>query len=104
MYDLGLFLVGLPLAFLATKRLSTTINGLVGDEITTLSVMAYAYVFFSAIWLYRLLFSYMRWVLPVNEITVNARRRAPHRFILTTVLLALLGEVIHSIVVISTTP
>lgn len=100
-YDLGLTLFGMPLAFLATKRLEPLITDLLGPDISTLSVMAYVYVFFLTIWLYRLLFSYMRWVVPLNEIAVNARRRAPHRWLLTALFLAVIGEAVHSAFVIA---
>jgi hypothetical protein len=98
-YDFCLFLCGLPLAFLAVKRLSPAIENIAGKDISTLSVMLNVYVGFGSLWLFRLLFAYSKWVLPVMEITHNERSRKGHRIFLMLIVGALVAEVIHSLLV-----
>lgn len=103
-YDLGLFLLVLPLAFLTSKRVAPMIENFAGTGTTTLSVMLHVYVFAALLWTYRLIFSYARWAFPVMEITSPRASKTVHKWLLGVVVAALIAETIHTLFVVFGAP
>lgn len=99
-YDLGVFVVALPVAFLTAKRLSPTISDFAGMGTTTLSVMLYVYLLAALVWTYRVIFSYARWAFPVMEITSEQNKRAIHKWLLGAFIAALIAEAVHGFLVV----
>jgi hypothetical protein len=97
-YDFGLWLIGVPLAFFITYKLSSKINALFADVHEVVLIAAYFYIFFVAMIAYRLLFGYTKWAFPKVELkdakNVAKRHRAFWWVIISSLALALLKEAI----------
>jgi len=94
-YDLLLIFVGVPIAIWADFRLVGLIDS---RRVAPFIISAlYVYVFFVIIVLFRLLFSYSRWVFPKVELDTELASPARHRGIWGAVVLALLGSLIYDI-------
>ncbi|MGO8952985.1 MAG: hypothetical protein ACLP1W_08665 [Rhodomicrobium sp.] len=97
-YDILLALVGLPMAVLASLRVATNFK-----EIDNLSLiprsLIYVYVFYVTLIIFRLIFSYARWVLPKVEMSSEVQSsQVAHRFILGAIILAVIGEFVFEII------
>ena len=96
-YDVLLFLVGLPFAVWTCARVET-----IAPRIDSLGMLprslVYCYAFFISLVIFRILFSYARWVFPKVELE-NGERRSPfrHRAGLATMLLAILGPGLYDL-------
>jgi len=97
-YDILLALIGLPLAVLASLRVATNFK-----QIETLSLiprsLIYVYVFYITLILFRLIFSYARWVLPKVEVSSDIQTsQILHRFVLATLILGVIGSIAYDII------
>lgn len=81
-YDLFLFLIGIPFALYVCWRLAPLIDRVFAGINTVVIGGAYIYVGFCAIWLYRLAFSYARWAWPKIELAEQSMPSKRHRVIL----------------------
>jgi hypothetical protein len=84
-YDLFLFLVGIPFALYACWRVAPLIDTVFAGINAVVIGGAYIYVGFCAIWLYRLAFSYARWAWPKIELVEQSMPSKRHRLILIAV-------------------
>ena len=96
-YDVLLLLVGLPCAIWFSARIGAHINNYVSVPI--LSAIVYGYLFLSAVYLFRLVFDYSRWVFPLVELKGRLRDiTAQQRGALWLVLLGVLGAAIWDVI------
>ncbi len=78
-YDAGMWLIGIPAAFLGTASLMPKISGFFRDLLPTIEYAAYVYVFFAVLVIYRFLFSYTKWAWPTVELTSTRNVTTKHR-------------------------
>ena len=77
-YDVGQLLIGVPLGFYVCLKLSGLVNR-VSNIPPFLGAALYVYLFFIALWAYRVLFGYTRWAFPSVELTDNRDSAQVHR-------------------------
>lgn len=81
-YDFLLWFIGFPLAFWTCFRLSSLIESLDSSFNNFIISAVYFYSFIAALFLFRILFHYLRWVCPLVEYKVNSNKIIGHRTIL----------------------
>lgn len=81
-YDFLLWLIGFPLAFWTCFKLSNLIEKLGSGSNNFIINAMYFYAFIAAMFLFRILFHYLRWVCPLVEYKVNGSKIIAHRAIL----------------------
>ena len=96
-YDLLLICIGFPFAFSIVSTLSGLIHSLFGEHPGILKSVAYVYVFYFSLILFRILFDYARWIFPIVEYRESAGIAQKHRTILATLVLGVLGKFIYDI-------
>lgn len=100
-YDFLLWFIGFPIAFWACFKLSDLIESQ-GSGFNSFVVSAiYFYSFIATLFLFRILFHYLRWVCPLVEYKVGGNKILVHRAFLailaTGILINLLTDVIKAI-------
>jgi hypothetical protein len=93
-YDLGLFLLGIPFGLYACWKLSDLIQRELGQIHAFLSGVAYVYVTFVFLYLYRALFGYTKWAFPTVELTDNNDEAQAHRAVWGVIVLSIICDVI----------
>lgn len=96
-FDLMLYAIGIPFAFWLCHKATSIIQQLV-PESGFLQNAIYVYIFITAIILFRILFHYMRWMLPVVEYRAPTSRALLHRATLAALLLSVFGAFVYDIV------
>jgi hypothetical protein len=93
-YDALLFVFGLPLALWGAARVGKFLfEG--RDLASIISTAGYVYLFFLATNLFRLIFSYSRWVFPKIElVSVGSPSATTHRALLLAVLIGVAGSAV----------
>ena len=81
-YDLLLFLVGIPFAFWMAYKSSGVIDSVFGDFSVFVQNSAYVFLFFLMLHVFKLLFHYARWVFPIVEYRGSKDAARKHRYIL----------------------
>lgn len=82
MYDLLLFLVGIPFAFWMAYKLSGQIDSVFGGFSVFVQNGAYVFLFFLMLQVFRMLFHYARWIFPIVEYRGSNDAARKHRYIL----------------------
>jgi hypothetical protein len=95
-YDVGLYLVGIPFSLWAVSRVSGLLSKYPSLP-TIIEAAIYVYVFFIGLNLFRLFFGYSRWVFP--KIELESERSSPlrHRGFWIAITLAVFGSVASDI-------
>jgi hypothetical protein len=88
-YDLLLFIVGLPFALWIDYRFSPSIDSL--KLPTVLSSGLYVYLFLAGLFIFRGIFTYSRWVFPKIEIPSEASQPLRHRTVWAAIMVAVFG-------------
>jgi hypothetical protein len=91
-YDIGMFIFALPLSFWVCFRASSYINSLFGGIHDIVSGSAYVYLFFVALFFYRILFGYTKWAFPTAELTSNVDHSGRHRIFWSAIVLGIAGN------------
>jgi hypothetical protein len=68
-YDLGLMVVAVPIALYVCWRLSSFVNEAFGQISAMLVTIAFIYLIFFCLWIYRMMFGYLKWAFPIVELT-----------------------------------
>lgn len=95
-YDIIIWLFGLPLAFWACFTLSNLINKSFGSVF--LQNAAYVYLFFISLTLLRVLFHYARWIWPLVEYKAKNNVSLRHRLIWSSIIIGLISSIIHDVI------
>jgi hypothetical protein len=90
-YDLLLFIVGLPFALAMDYEFSEIIGKLQLPNVLTSAL--YVYLFIAGLFIFRGLFSYSRWVFPKVEIQSETSPPLRHRWVWLTIILGIPGAV-----------
>lgn len=96
-YNLLLLCGGIPFAFSIAAKLSGIMNTLFGELSGLLHSAAQVYVFFIALYLFRILFDYARWIFPIVEYQDLTGTTLKHRVVLGGLILGVLGNFIHDL-------
>jgi hypothetical protein len=91
-YDLLLFIVGLPFALWIDYRFSPSIDKLALPSV--LSAGVYVYLFFAGLFIFRGIFTYSRWVFPKIEIQSETSPPLRHRVVWLGIMIAVFGAAI----------
>ena len=94
-YDFLIWILGLPFAFWLCFKFSDYIDQ--SNLSTFVKNAIYVYVFLAALFLFRVLFHYLRWVCPLVEYRASGSRIASHRAFLGAILVAIVGTIITDV-------
>lgn len=92
-YDVLVGILGVPLAIWLDYRVGVVIEK--KELPSIISSAVFVYIFFAALAVFRLLFSYSRWVFP--KVELDSERSSPfrHRAVWATIILAIVGAVLY---------
>lgn len=94
-YDVLLIFAGLPIAIWLTYRVGLLLpSGKVSQIIVGAT---YVYTFLATLSVFRVLFSYSRWVFPKVEIESELRSPSRHRAIWAAILIPLISSVLYDV-------
>ena len=96
-YDIGLGLLGLPIAIYLCWRFSNFLEAHLGILSPFIAAAAYIYVVFLVLNIYRILFGYTKWAFPAVELTDNQNRSKVHRRFWFGILISLLASAIYDL-------
>ncbi|MCE2453862.1 MAG: hypothetical protein J4F48_13865 [Nitrospinae bacterium] len=99
-YDIGLGLLGFPVAIYLCWRFSGFVETYLGVLNPFIAVVAYIYIFFFVLNVYRVLFGYTKWAFPAVELTDNENRAKVHRRFWCTILIGLFVSAIYDLLTI----
>lgn len=97
-YDIGLWVIGLPLAMYVCWKVSPAINASFAATHPFLSGAAYLYLVGITVWVYRILFGYTKWAFPTVELTDNKDAAGKHRAFWGVIIFGLLVNMLSEIV------
>jgi len=94
-YDIFVWLMGLPLGFWACFRSSLFLEKNIQSPF--LKDAVFIYLFFAVLFSFRILFHYARWVWPLVEYCGEKNQALKHRLVLTTIVLGVLCSAIYDL-------
>jgi hypothetical protein len=94
-YDVGLYLVGFPFSLWAVYRVSDLLKSLALPTIIEAAI--YVYTFFLGVNLFRLMFTYSRWVFPKIDLESESSSPFRHRGVWAAIILTVFGSVVSDI-------
>ena len=96
-YDIMLWFAGFPLGFWLCFKLAPLIVQIEARTSSFVSAASNVYIFLAALFLFRALFHYVRWVFPIVEYKHDGSRTLIHRTVLSTLALGLIGSVVYDV-------
>lgn len=97
-YDFLLWFFGFPIAFWTCFKLSNLIESL-GSDVNSFVISAiYFYSFVATLFLFRILFHYLRWVCPLVEYKVSGNKIIAHRAFLALLATGILIDLITDVI------
>jgi hypothetical protein len=96
-YDFLVWVIGLPIGFWATYKLSNIIDAIFGTYSGFVQNASYVYVFLVTLTIFRLLFHYARWVWPLVEYRSSSNIAQKHRITFGIITLGLVTAFIYDI-------
>lgn len=96
-YDLLVWIIGLPLGFWIAYRLSDILNKLFSNFSVFVQSASYVYVFFATLIGFRLLFHYARWVWPLVEYCSIENKALKHRIAFGVISFTIVGSFIYDL-------
>lgn len=97
-YDGFVLCLGIPFSFLIISKVSAWINKLFSEISGILESAAYVYVFFLSLHLFKTLFDYTRWVLPVVEYIGPTSSIRNHRYFCGALILGVVANIIYDLI------
>lgn len=94
-YDILLWFLGFPLAFWFCFKASSKLDS-VSDNAFFESAL-YFYAFIATLFVFRIVFHYLRWICPLVEYRAKGSKIRAHRAILVTLLIGLVGTFVADI-------
>lgn len=95
-YDIIVWVVGIPFGFWSCFKLSTAIYKVF--ESTFLTSASFVYVFFLSLFILRILFHYFRWIYPMIEYKSRKELAIVHRGAVIIITLGILGNFIYDVI------
>jgi len=96
-YDVLLWVLGFPLSFWVCGKLSISIESAFGGNNAFVSSALYLYAFVATLFVFRILFHYLRWVCPLVEYKTKNNKVIIHRALLGVLTIGWLGNFIYDI-------
>lgn len=96
-YDILLWFFGLPLSFWFCSKLTASIESAFGGNNAFVISALYLYVFLVSVFVFRVLFHYLRWVCPLVEWRSEGSRLLAHRAILVVMSVGWFGQFLYDI-------
>lgn len=96
-YDLLVWILGLPFGFWVAYKLSETLNNIFGLFSIFVKSASYVYVFLASLIGFRILFHYARWIWPMVEYKSPKNKALKHRLTLGAIVLSLTSSIISDI-------
>ncbi|WP_211315293.1 hypothetical protein [Photobacterium lipolyticum] len=95
-YDVLLWILGFPLSFWVCSKLSSTIEEAVVDNAFINSAL-YLYTFVATLFIFRVLFHYLRWVCPLVEYRCKGNLMLAHRALFSILSVGWFGQFLYDI-------
>ena len=96
-YDLGLFVLGMPLAFWLITKVAPLVQRFTASVHPIVETAAYIYSFFFALLFYRFVFNYAKWAFPLLELTGQHRGPAKHRALWTAIVVSIAAAFLYDV-------
>jgi hypothetical protein len=96
-YDLLLWILGFPISFWVCYKFSFKIESVFGINNAFATNAFYFYVFIANLFLFRVLFHYLRWVCPLVEYRTKGNKMLVHRAIFSILSIGWLGQFIYDL-------
>jgi len=96
-YDILLWVLGLPASFWVCSKLSTHIETVFSQENTFATNALYVYAFIATLFVFRVLFHYLRWVCPLVEYRSKENIMLAHRAVLAILCIGWFGQFVYDI-------
>lgn len=94
-YDILLWVLGLPASFWVCSKLSSQIESAFAPDNTFATSALYVYAFIATLFVFRVLFHYLRWVCPLVEYRSKGNKMLAHRAILAILCIGWFGQFIY---------
>ncbi|OLQ81725.1 hypothetical protein BIT28_16100 [Photobacterium proteolyticum] len=95
-YDVLLWILGFPLSFWVCSKLSSTIEEAVVDNAFINSAL-YLYTFVATLFIFRVLFHYLRWVCPLVEYRCKGNLMLAHRALFSILSVGWFGQFLYDL-------
>lgn len=96
-YDIMLWFLGFPLAFRIAYLSSNVIEEIFADINTFVKNAAYFYIFLATLFVFRIIFHYLRWVCPLVEYRSKNNKILAHRIFIGTIIASILVVILRAI-------
>jgi hypothetical protein len=96
-YDILLWVLGLPASFWVCSKLSNQIESAFSPDNTFATSALYVYAFVATLFIFRVLFHYLRWVCPLVEYRSKGNKMLAHRAVLAVLCVGWFGQFIYDI-------
>lgn len=97
-YDILLWALGFPFGFWSAYKLSGVVKAIFGNISIFVQSAAYVYIFLAALFLFRILFHYGRWICPLVECTTPDNKSLKHRIFLGSITVGLIGKIVYDVI------
>ena len=100
-WDLFLWIIIMPIIFRLLYLLQKNLPAFISTVSGVLKAAIYVYVFILLLNLFRIVFSYARWVFPYLELSTPLRRNKLHRVILGAILISIISSISYELIIAS---
>jgi hypothetical protein len=97
-YDVLLWVLGLPLGFWACYKISPLITSSFADSSDFLRNALYVYAFVATLIIFRFMFHYLRWVCPLVEYRSPHNKIIAHRILLSIISISVISTFISDVI------
>jgi|GEM_PF-2154682 len=97
-YDILLWVLGFPVSFWVCSKFSTQIESVFSSTNAFATSALYLYTFVATLFIFRVLFHYLRWVCPLVEFRGKGNKMLAHRAVLAILTIGWFGQFIYDIV------
>lgn len=96
-YDILLWVLGFPLSFWICYKLSAQIENAFGGDNAFVTSALYLYAFVATLFIFRVLFHYLRWVCPLVEYRGKGNRMFAHRALFAVLSIGWFGQFLYDL-------
>lgn len=96
-YDFGLMVFGVPAGLYLCWKSSGFVYESFSSMHGVVTAAAYIYLFFLALWGYRIMFGYAKWAFPIVELEEEKSASAQHRIFWLAIVLGVLGNFAYDV-------
>ena len=96
-YDVLLWVLGFPISFWVCYKLSNPIENVFGPNNSFATSALYLYAYVASLFVFRVLFHYLRWVCPLVEYRCKGNKMLAHRAVFVVLSISWLGQFLYDI-------